>query len=69
MQNKVEDLNHLTQKELKNLLKKIQAEWLELKMALKTGKLKNIHEPKNKRKEIAKIKTIIREKELEGVKL
>lgn len=50
--------------ELKKLLRETQAEWFKLKMDLRVGKLKDVHAPKKKRKEIARIKTIIREKEL-----
>lgn len=48
--------------ELKQLLKKTQAEWMKLKMDLKIDKLKDVCEPRKKQKEIAIIKTIISEK-------
>jgi len=50
--------------ELAGLLKKAQEDWCELKMDLKIGKLKDVHAPKKKRKEIARIKTILREEGL-----
>ncbi|MFC1711983.1 50S ribosomal protein L29, partial [Patescibacteria group bacterium] len=48
--------------ELKEMLKKTQAEWVKLRMDFKVGKVKDIHSPMKKRKEIARIKTKIREK-------
>lgn len=53
-----------TVKELVDLLKVAKTEWLKLKFDLKVNKLKNIHEAKIKRKEIALIQTLIRQKEL-----
>ncbi len=61
--NKLE-LQKLSIPELNKLLRQSQTEWLKLKLELKTGKLKNLHQSRQKRKEIARIKTIIREKEL-----
>lgn len=66
MKNKIKAKNLLEKSitELKQLLKEVQTEWVKLKMDLEGGKLKNVHLTKNKRKEIAQIKTILREKEL-----
>jgi len=60
--NKEQNLSDKSKIELLKLLKKTQAEWLKLKLDLSLGKLKDVHLPKKKRKEIARIKTIIREK-------
>ncbi len=49
-------------KELKEELKKIEKELFQLKMAKMTGKLKNLREIFFKRKMIAIIKTLIKEK-------
>jgi len=62
------DLVGKTINELKALLKKTQLEWQRLKIDLHLGKLKDIKSPKKKAKEIARIKTIIRVKELEQEK-
>lgn len=61
---KTKDLADKSMAELKQLLKKAQEKWVELRMDLKIGKLKDVHVAKKKRKEIARIKTLIREKEL-----
>jgi len=42
----------------------LQKELLDLKLQLSVGKVKNARESKLKRRDIAQIKTIIREKEL-----
>lgn len=62
---KAKDLTVKTIEELNQLLKKSKEEWVKLKMDLAVGKLKNLHAGKSKRKEIARIKTVIRGKELE----
>jgi ribosomal protein L29 len=49
---------------LKEKLKTAYHDWFKLGMDLKTNKLKNVHKPRSQRKEIARIKTVIREKEL-----
>lgn len=50
--------------ELKTLLKQAKEELLKLKIDLVSKKLKNVHSYALKRKEIAQISTVIREKEL-----
>jgi large subunit ribosomal protein L29 len=60
----IKNLAEKTVEELNQLLKKSKEEWVKLKMELAVSKLKNLHACKSKRKEIAKIKTVIREKEL-----
>jgi len=59
------DLAEKTPSELQTLLRKTQLEWQRLRIDLNLGKLKDVKAPKKKAKEIAKIKTIIRLKELE----
>ena len=64
----VKDLAKQTIESLKKLLEEAQTEWFKLRMDLTTGKLKDVHQAKKKRKEIAKIKTFIRMKQLERSK-
>lgn len=64
---KEEQLADKSVKELEELLKKTEKEWFKLKMELKTNRLKDVHGPRSKRKEISRIKTIMREKELARV--
>jgi ribosomal protein L29 len=54
--------------ELQLLLTKFKEEAFKSRMDLRSNKLKDVHAVYKKRKEIARIKTVIREKELEGVK-
>jgi large subunit ribosomal protein L29 len=58
------NLKDKTIAELNKMLEEARKDWVDLKMQLSIGKLKNVHEPKQKRKLIANIKTIIREKQL-----
>ena len=57
-------LREKTTKELKEDVEKTQKELFSLKMDKSIGKLKNLRSISTKRKEIAVIKTIIKEKEL-----
>jgi len=59
-----EDLRSKSINQLKKTAKEEKKEWFKLKMDLKVGRLKDNSQLKRKRKEIARIKTIIREKEL-----
>jgi ribosomal protein L29 len=61
---KKQDLTGKSVKELKELLEKERAALMKLKMDLRMGKLKDVHAPKKKRKAIARIKTMMKEKEL-----
>lgn len=61
------DLKNLPINELNILLGNTQKELMDFKMEMKIGKLKDVHAVKKKRKEIARIKTIVREKELEAI--
>ena len=58
-----QNLHSKSKNELLQLLKKAQEKGWRLKIDLKIGKLKDVHAARKKRKEIARIKTIIKEKE------
>lgn len=60
----IQELHSKTIKELKESAKKLQKELVQLQTDLGAGKLKNVHQIKTKRRDLAKVKTIIREKEL-----
>lgn len=53
---------NFTKKELIGKLKQLRIDLLDKKMQLKVGKLKDVHEVKKIRKQIAKIITAIKEK-------
>jgi len=64
---KKKELNQLrtkTSQQLEALAKKTAQEVFKLKMEQKTNRLKNVHLVGQKRHDLAKIKTILREKEL-----
>jgi len=64
---KKKEMNELKNKDLKalkELAKKVDQEIFKLKMDKRTAKLKNVSSLGQKRRDLAKIKTIIREKEL-----
>jgi large subunit ribosomal protein L29 len=64
---KRKDLKELQTKsstELEQLIKKTQGELVKLKMDSKIGKLKNVHQLAQVRQGLARLKTILREKEL-----
>jgi len=63
----IQELHGRSIKELKELMKKTQGELVQLRTDLGAGKLKNVHQIKMKRRDLARIKTIIREKELKGM--
>ncbi len=58
------ELKNKDLKALKELAKKVDQEIFKLKMDKRTAKLKNVSSLGQKRRDLAKIKTIIREKEL-----
>lgn len=60
----IKNLHEKTIKELKRLLSKAQNELVKLRMDQAGRKLKDTHQVLKKRHDIARIKTIIREKEL-----
>ena len=61
---KAGELREKTRKELLALLEKKRKELLKRKMELKVGKLRNVHLPSLIRKDIARILTVLKEKEL-----
>jgi len=49
--------------QLKQQLDKLEEEWMNLKIDLRMGKLKDVHLPRKKRKEIARIRTKMMEED------
>lgn len=60
----IKDLHHKTLVELKALVTKAADELAKLKIDQKAGKLKNVHLIKQKSHDLARIKTVAKEKEL-----
>lgn len=58
----IQSLHKKTSAELEKMLEDQQKELVEAKLKLATGKLKNVHEVKRRRHDLARIKTIIAEK-------
>jgi len=61
---KLSELRMKTTKELEELIKKTQGELVKLRLAKEAGKLKDVHQVSKKRHDLARLKTILREKEL-----
>jgi large subunit ribosomal protein L29 len=61
---KIEKMRDLTELELNNELKKLKNELFNLRFQHVTGQLENPIKMRDVKKEIARVKTIIREKEL-----
>ena len=61
---KMTDIRKLTTQELNKKLEENKKELFNLKFALSTGNLEKPHRIKELRHEVAKIKTVIREREL-----
>lgn len=62
---KISEIKNKSTDELYKLLKDCYREIANLKLEISTNKQKNVHLVKRKRKEIAKIKTVLKEKDLE----
>ena len=62
--NKIEELRKLTTEELNNKIKENKEELFNLRFQQATGNLEKPGRLKDLRKEVARIKTIIREREL-----
>ena len=62
--NKIEELRKLTTEELNNKIKENKEELFNLRFQQATGNLENPGRLKDLRKEVARMKTIIREREL-----
>lgn len=65
---KMNDIRKLTTEELNKKLEEIKKELFNLKFASATGNLEKPHKIKELRHDVAKIKTVIRERELSEVK-
>lgn len=59
----IEELRSQTKKQLKELIKKTQEELIKLLVDKKAEKLKNVQSLREKRSNLARIKTILKEKE------
>ena len=59
----IKELHQKNKEELKTMLDKAVLESVHLKMEKQSGKLKNVCSLGEKRKEVARIKTILKEKE------
>lgn len=62
--NKIEELRKLTTEELNNKIKENKEELFNLRFQQATGNLEKLGRLKDLRKEVARMKTIIREREL-----
>ncbi|RKD25432.1 large subunit ribosomal protein L29 [Caminicella sporogenes DSM 14501] len=65
---KASKLREMTSQELSNKLNDLKAELFNLRFQLATGQLENPMRIKHVKKDIARVKTILRERELKGVK-
>ena len=65
---KMTDIRKLTTEELNKKLEEIKKELFNLKFSAATGNLEKPHKIKELRHDVAKIKTVIRERELSEVK-
>lgn len=65
---KMTDIRKLTTEDLNKKLEEIKKELFNLKFASATGNLEKPHRIKELRHDVAKIKTVIRERELSEVK-
>lgn len=64
---KIEKMREMTEVELNNEVKKLKNELFNLRFQHVTGQLENPIKMRDIKKEIARVKTIIREKELKKV--
>lgn len=60
------DIKTLTNAELTNKLSELKSELFNLRFSLATGNLPNNSQIKNVKREIARVKTILRERELKA---
>lgn len=60
----IKELRTKTRKELENLIQKTQEELVNLRIDFKAGKIKNAHQLILKRRDLARMKTILKQKEL-----
>ncbi len=66
---KTKEIRELTQEELVTRLGDLKSEFFNLRFQLATGQLNNPSSIKNIKKDIARVKTVIRENELKAQKL
>lgn len=59
----ITELHQKNKEELKTMLDKTNLEVVHLKMEKQSGKLKNVSSLNSKKREVARIKTILKEKE------
>ncbi len=64
---KVSEMRDMTQEELLKELSELKSELFKLRFQLVTNQLENPMKLKDVKKEIAQIKTVIREREIKGV--
>jgi len=64
---KANKLHEMTSQELNNKLNDLKSELFNLRFQLATGQLENPMRIKHVKKDIARVKTILRERELKGV--
>ena len=60
----IQALQSKNQKELEDLVRQTQAELVKLRVDLGAGKIKDVHAVVNKSRDLARVKTILRGKEL-----
>lgn len=65
---KAKEIRELTNEEINNNIKELKEELFNLRFQLATGQLENTARIKEVRKTIARMKTTIREREIEEVK-
>ncbi len=66
MTSKAKDLRNLTTEEINNKIKTNKEELFNLRFKQATGNLENSARIKTLRKEVARLKTILKEREIEG---
>lgn len=65
---KLTELQNLTDKELNSKLSELKSELFNLRFSLATGNLPNNSQIKNVKREIARVKTILKEREIKAQK-
>ncbi len=65
---KANKLHEMTSQELSNTLGDLKSELFNLRFQLATGQLENPIRIKTVKKDIARVKTILREREIQGIK-
>lgn len=64
---KVSEIKEMTQEELQKELSELKSELFKLRFQLVTNQLENPMKLKDVKKSIARVKTVIREREIKGV--